>query len=114
VDVSASGGGFAIWDPESVPQSKPAARTSRDSPFVNNRHSNMTLSSNEHLGAVASKPAHHRWRRAHLWQVVSLCLFTVALHVIGCGSPAPETSEVEIEMTLQPSPPVVGDANVRL
>ncbi len=37
-----------------------------------------------------------------------------ALFVIGCGSPAPETSAVQVEMTLQPSPPVVGDANVLL
>ncbi len=53
--------------------------------------------------------------RATAWRTVGyLCFGVWGLFVAGCGSPATETSDVQVEVTMKPSPPVVGNSSLSL
>lgn len=48
------------------------------------------------------------------WRYAALSFCAVAMFSIGCGPTEPAAPDVQIDLTLEPSPPVVGDADLSL
>ncbi len=63
--------------------------------------------------ASAQRPKRMMCRRA-ITNVLRCAMITAGLFVVGCADDADDTSGVQVNLTLDPSPPVVGEAVVSL